>query len=680
MHNLFRPITTLKHVAQKRADIYAKCGITTPYDLLYHLPRHYLDYRNPITIAEAQPLNVAVVRVRILQKLQPQFIRSGLTVFKAIAEDATGQITIVIYNSPYAMDALAIGSTYCMSGKIGGNFLRKELYSPHVIPADSPEPIRPVYPLTAGLTSNMVENNMRQALELLKHEPFEWMPGNLLTRYNLLSLSEALPAIHFPHSMEEMEAARRRLAFDELLQLQLGMRLLRGKSQTETALQMQLAEMTDFYQALPFIMTAGQQQAVTEITQDLCQSTPMNRLLQGDVGSGKTAVAAAACYFAAKNNMQSALMAPTEILASQHYETLHKLLEPLGISVGLLTGSMRAKEKKAVREAAADGTLTVLVGTHAIFQKDVSFSRLALVITDEQHRFGVQQRSMLAEKGDCPHKLVMSATPIPRTLALMIYGDLDISILGELPNGRKPIETYAVTGKLRERAYGFVRKQLKAGRQAYIVCPTIEEGENDLQAVEQYAESVQSGAFSMYRVGLLHGRLKASEKDAVMQAFRTHALDLLVCTTVVEVGVDVPNATVMMIEDAERFGLSQLHQLRGRVGRGTEQSYCILVTDHVTDACRQRMQIMSRMRDGFQIAEADLKMRGPGDFFGQRQHGLPPLKAADMLQDMVLIRETQEAADGLLQDDPTLMLPCHRSLRLEILRLFSKTGENGIIL
>ena len=680
MHSLFQPITTLKYVAQKRAALYAKLHITTPYDLLYHLPRHYMDYRNPVTIAEAQHQSIAVLRVRILQKLPPQFIRSGLTVFRAIAEDDTAQITIVLYNSSYAMDALIIGKTYCMSGKIGGNLLRKEIYSPHVIPADSTDLIRPVYPLTTALTTNMVETNVRQALALLQAEPFEWMPGSLLTQYHLPMLVDALPAIHFPHNLEEMEQARRRLAFDELLQLQIGMRMLRRRSKTETALQMQPVSMQPFYEALPFSLTAGQQKAVSEILENLCQNVPMNRLLQGDVGSGKTAVAAAACYFAAENGVQSALMAPTEILAGQHYATLQKMLEPLGITVGLLTGSMRAKEKKAVRAAAADGSLMVLVGTHAIFQKDVTFANLALVITDEQHRFGVEQRGQLAEKGNCPHKLVMSATPIPRTLALMIYGDLDLSILKELPSGRKPVETYAVTGKLRERAYGFVRQQLEQGRQAYIVCPMIEEGEVELQAVEQYAEQVQKGAFAQYRVGLLHGKMKAAEKDSVMQAFRDGTLDLLVCTTVVEVGVDVPNATIMMIEDAERFGLSQLHQLRGRVGRGDAQSYCILVTDHVTDACRQRMQIMSRMRDGFQIAEADLQLRGPGDFFGERQHGLPPLKAADMLKDMKLIQETEQAAKQILEEDPDLTQARHQGLRLEVLRLFAKTGENGVIL
>ena len=668
MHSLFQPITTLKYVAQKRAALYAKLGITTPYDLLYHFPRHYMDYRNAVSVSEAQHQSIAVLQVRVVKKLSPQFIRSGLTVFKAIAEDDTAQITIVLYNSNYAMDALTIGQTYYMCGKIGGNLLQKEIYSPHVIPADSTDLIRPVYPLTTGLTTNMVETNVRQALALLQTEPFEWMPGSLLTQY------------HFPHSMEEMEQARRRLAFDELLQLQIGMRMLRRRSKTETALQMQPVSMQPFYDALPFSLTAGQQKAVSDILENLCQPIPMNRLLQGDVGSGKTAVAAAACYFAAKNGVQSALMAPTEILAGQHYATLQKMLEPLGITVGLLTGSMRAKEKKKIRAAAADGSLMVLVGTHAIFQKNVTFASLALVITDEQHRFGVEQRSQLAEKGNCPHKLVMSATPIPRTLALMIYGDLDLSILRELPSGRKPVETYAVTGKLRERAYGFVRQQLEQGRQAYIVCPMIEEGEMDLQAAEQYAEQVQKGAFAQYHVGLLHGKMKSVEKDTIMQAFRDGTLDLLVCTTVVEVGVDVPNATIMMIEDAERFGLSQLHQLRGRVGRGDAQSYCILVTDHVTDACRQRMQIMSRMRDGFQIAEADLQLRGPGDFFGERQHGLPPLKAADMLKDMELIQETEQAAKQILEEDPDLTQTGHQGLRLEVLRLFARTGENGVIL
>ena len=383
MHRLFQPITSLKYVAQKRAKLYAKLDITTPYDLLYHLPRHYMDYRNPISIAEAQNQTLAVLRVQILQKLAPQFIRSGLTVFKAIAADDTAQITVVLYNNHFAMDALTIGSTYYLYGKIGGNLLRKEIYSPHIIPASSSQLIRPIYALTTGLTVNMIETNVRQALNLLEEEPFEWMPGWLLTQYHLPLLTDALQEIHFPHSMKTLEQARRRLAFDELLQLQIGMRMLRKRTETAAAVPMQPISMQPFYDALPFSMTQGQQKAVSEILDSLCQPVPMNRLLQGDVGSGKTAVAAAACYFAAKNGVQSALMAPTEILAGQHYATLQRFLEPLGISVGLLTGSMKAKEKKEVRTAAQDGSLMVLVGTHAIFQKEVQFSNLALVITDE---------------------------------------------------------------------------------------------------------------------------------------------------------------------------------------------------------------------------------------------------------------------------------------------------------
>ena len=425
-------------------------------------------------------------------------------------------------------------------------------------------------------------------------------------------------------------------------------------------------------------MTDGQHSAVEEILRDLCSNFPMNRLLQGDVGSGKTVVAAAACCFAAKNQMQSALMAPTEILATQHYQTLQTLLEPLGISVGLLTGSIRAKEKRAVYETLKSGELDVVVGTHAIFQKDVTFRKLALVITDEQHRFGVAQRAMLADKGGFPHKLVMSATPIPRTLVLMIYGDLDISVLRELPKDRMPIKTYAVTGKLRQRAYGFIIKQLELGHQGYIVCPMIDErDESELQAVCSYAESVQKGAFAAYRVGLLHGKMKAVEKEQVMEAFRAHNLDLLVSTTVIEVGVDVPNATILLIENAERFGLSQLHQLRGRVGRGNAQSYCILMTDHVTDDCRARMQIMSRTTDGFAIAEADLQLRGPGDFFGEKQHGLPPLKIADLSHDTQLLHEVQETAKKILKKDPALQQKENRGLYIEVMRLFQQENENG---
>ena len=679
MNELFHSISRLKGVGEKRSLAYKRLEISTPYDLLYHLPRRYTDYTSPITIAEAQTGETAVLRLKITSKLAPKHIRRDFSLYRAVGTDGTSDIVIVFYNNSYVFDTLSIGGTYCMSGKISGNMFRKEILSPAVIHAGDKDLIRPVYHMTTGLSISRISSDMKTALAIFAREPFEWMPGNILTEYNLMCLPDAIPEIHFPSSMEKAAEARRRLAFDELLQLQLGLMMHKEKSRTETAKQMNPdTDMSPFYKALPFSMTSSQLSAVKDICADLSGCVPMNRLLQGDVGSGKTAVAAAACYFAVKNGFQCALMAPTEILAQQHYHTLSEMLSPLGVRTELLTGSVKAKERKAVLAAAADGSADVLVGTHALFQKDVAFKDLALVITDEQHRFGVAQRKELAEKGGSPHKLVMSATPIPRTLALIIYGDLDISVLRELPKGRQPVETFAVTGKLRERAYNFIKQHLADGRQAYIVCPMIEEGAMELQAAAAYAENIGKNAFSDYRIGLLHGKLSPKEKEDVMNAFKDHETDLLVCTTVVEVGIDVPNAAVMLIEDAERFGLSQLHQLRGRVGRGKHKSYCILMTEHVTEESKQRLRTLSSTSDGFKIAEEDLKMRGPGDFFGQRQHGLPPLKIADLTKDMKLFEETKALAARLLREDPDLMQPYHRPLRLEVLRLFAKAGDNGM--
>lgn len=679
MDALFQPVANLKGIGAKRAEALAKLGIQTPYDLLYHIPRSYLDYSHPVPVAAAAVGETCVIRVQIAHKLAPQFIRKGMTIFKAVATDGISDVTVVMYNNQYGFQALHPGSWYRMSGKIQGNLLRREIHAPHVLADNSKELIYPAYPLTSGITANVLVHAVKQAMALMQAQPFDWMPEQMRLEHGLLPLSTALEQVHFPSSPALMETARRRLAFDELLQLQLGMLLRRADNRTHSAYPMRRdTDLSPYYAALPFTMTDGQRHAVEEITADLCGDVPMNRLLQGDVGSGKTAVAAAACYFAVQNGMQCALMAPTEILAAQHYHTMQQFLEPLGVSVGLLTGSVRAGERREIYGALADGSMQMVVGTHAIFQKDVTFARLALVVTDEQHRFGVAQRTLLADKGGCPHKLVMSATPIPRTLALMIYGDLDISVLKELPRGRLPVQTFAVTGKLRQRAYNFIRQQLEQGYQGYIVCPMIDDrDESELQAVSSYAEEIQAGAFAQFRVGLLHGRMKPAEKDSVMHAFRDHELDLLVSTTVIEVGVDVPNATIMLIENAERFGLSQLHQLRGRVGRGSAQSYCILMTDHVTEECRARMQIMSRTNDGFQIAEADLKLRGPGDFFGQRQHGLPPLQIADLSHDTELLHEVQETAKKILAEDPLLSAPEHGALGLEVMRLFQRSGENG---
>lgn len=669
---LFSEIEYLKGVGKARGERYRKLGITSPYELIYHIPRAYLDYRCHVPIQQAVMNDYNVLKLTIFRKMPPQRVRGGLVICKAAATDGIDDILIVVYNNIYGFNAIKEGETYYMYGKVTGNFLRKEITSPTYISASEKLLIQPVYPLTQGLSVNMLRQNMKQALEIMSSEPFETLSEEILRKYELCPLKYALENIHFPENEEASETARRRLAFDELLKLQLGMSMMKTRSRRNTAYKMKPVDMTEFINGLPFELTDAQKRAITEITGDLCRDTPMNRLLQGDVGSGKTAVAAAACFFSAKNKTQAALMAPTEILAMQHYKTLLQFLEPAGISVCLLTGSLTAKKKAILREKIASGEINVIVGTHAIIQKDVEYKSLGLVITDEQHRFGVAQRAALAEKGDSPHKLVMSATPIPRTLALIIYGDLDISAINQLPKGRKPVKTYAVTGKLRHRAFGFVRDRLDEGRQAYVVCPMIEERESDLLAVKSYAENAAKGDLKGYSLALLHGKMKSAEKEKVMKKFRDGEIRVLICTTVVEVGVDVPNAAVMVIENAERFGLSQLHQLRGRVGRGEFESTCILITDNTGDDCKQRMKIMSSTTDGFKISEEDLKMRGPGDFFGSAQHGLPPLKIADIACNMELMNMAQACAHEILEDDPHLNKQQNRALKMDTMRLFNK--------
>ncbi len=671
--DLFSEIEYLKGVGKARGEKYRKLGIDNPYELIYHIPRDYLDFRTHVPIQQTVIGSYNVLKLTIQQKNRPQRVKGGLVICTAIATDGIDSIVIVIYNNIYGFQALQEGQTYYMYGKVSGNMLRKEITAPVYIKAEETVLIQPIYKLTQGLSLNMVRNNMRQALDIMKQFPFETLPQDILRQYDLPPLMWALENIHFPAGDKAAEDARRRLAFDELLKLQLGMNLLKIRRKKTTAYAMDCTvDISGFVNALPFEFTEGQADAVEDIIADLCKDTPMNRLLQGDVGSGKTAVAAAACCFAAKNGIQSALMAPTEILASQHYNTLSALLEPLGISVCLLTGSSTAKKKALMREKIAAGEINVIVGTHAIIQKDVEYKALGLVITDEQHRFGVAQRAALAEKGNSPHKLVMSATPIPRTLALMIYGDLDISVINQLPKGRKPVKTYAVTGKKRTGAFGFLRDKLSEGRQAYVVCPMIEDSESDLFAVKSYAEDAAKGNLKGCSVALLHGKMRSAEKDKVMKKFHDGEIQVLICTTVVEVGVDVPNAAVMIIENAERFGLSQLHQLRGRVGRGEFESYCILITDNKNEDCIRRMKIMSSTTDGFKIAEEDLRMRGPGDFFGSAQHGLPPLKIADVACSMELSGMAQECASRILADDPDLSKPQHRSLRMDTMKLFNK--------
>lgn len=670
-----KEITYLKGVGPKRAELYNKLGIHTVLDLIYHFPRSYIDYSQQTEIKNAPDNENCAVRGRVFKKLAPARIRKGLTVFKALVTDNTADLTVIIYNSEYAFNALHEGEEYIFYGRITGNLVRREISSPLVISADCPDKIQPVYHLTEGLSQNLLRQTIHNALYNFNYEIYEPMPKQIMREHSLCALQYALENIHFPRDMHSMELAKRRLVFDELMTLRLGMYLLKKRSRSETGCKMKRLSVEPYYNALPFELTAGQRSAIEDCVNDMQKDNPMNRLVQGDVGSGKTAVAAGAAYFAAENGYQTALMAPTEILASQHFETLSSFLEPLGIKVCLLTGSLSAKKKKDLKESIAAGEYNVVVGTHALVQQSTEFSKLGLVITDEQHRFGVEQRAFLAAKGENPHRLVMSATPIPRTLALMIYGDLDLSVLKELPKGRKPIETYAVTGKLRQRAYGFVRDRLSEGRQGYIVCPMIDENDMELQDVKSYAKKLSEGEFSDYRVGLLHGRLAPAEKEKIMRSFKEHEIDLLVSTTVVEVGVDVPNAVIMLIENADRFGLSQLHQLRGRVGRGQYESYCILVTDNVTEESRCRLKILSKTSDGFKISEEDLKLRGPGDFFGSRQHGLPKLKIADMTADTAVLEEVREACDKIIACDPELTAVENAGLRRLAERLFSGKAE-----
>ena len=672
---LNKPITYVKGVGPKRAEVYEKLGISDAFDLLCHFPRDYVDYSVQVPIAQAPTDEPCCVKARVVKKLAPAFIRKGLTVYKAVLTDGSDDLTLIIYNAEYQFRSLCDGREYILFGKLSGNAVRREISSPLILPADSPDLIQPVYRLTEGLSQNMIRQNIHSVLDSIGGTIYEPLPKEIMQRYSLCSLDYALENIHFPRDSHALAVAKRRLVFDELLTLRLGMTLLRLKGLKATSCRMKEYDISDYYSSLPFELTGCQRRAIEDCCADMCRDYPMNRLIQGDVGSGKTAVAAGAACFAAGNGYQTALMAPTEILAHQHFETLSGFLEPLGIKVALLTGSLSAKKKSALKEQIKNGEYNVVVGTHALVQQSTEFQRLGLVITDEQHRFGVGQRDTLAAKGNNPHKLVMSATPIPRTLAMMIYGDLDLSVLDELPKGRQGIETYAVTGKLRRRAFGFIRGQLDQGRQGYIVCPMIEENDMELQSVREYSERLQADDFRDYRVGLLHGRLSPADKDKVMREFKDHELDLLVSTTVVEVGVDVPNAVIMLVENADRFGLSQLHQLRGRVGRGKYKSYCILVTDNVTEESVKRLKILSSTSDGFKVSEEDLKLRGPGDFFGSRQHGLPPLKIADMSSDTELLRLAQTAADSITASDPELNRPEHKGLRELAQRLFKEDRQ-----
>lgn len=667
-------LTELRGVGEKRAKIYSKLGIQTADELIHYYPRDYIDYSSPKKISEIEDGELCVFEAAIAQKLKP-IITPKVKIYRCILADETGEMLCTLFNMDYTFRNLIEGEIYTFYGRVSCNLIKREVSSPSFIPIEQENRLVPKYPLKAGITQNIISMNVKSAFDACEIE--ELLPEAIRKKYDLMDKQDALWQIHFPTDKMTLEKAKKRLIFEELFVLQLGLSLLKNRNRSLTSVSMNEVSIDEFICSLPYSPTNAQLRSIKECICDMKKPVPMNRLLQGDVGSGKTLVAAAVCYFAAKNGCQSTLMAPTEILAKQHYNTLSSFLSPLGISVQLLTGALSVKEKNDVKKASENGTAQVIVGTQALIQSKVSFHKLGVVITDEQHRFGVAQRSELAKKGENPHTLVMSATPIPRTLALLIYGDLDISLLDEMPKGRLPIRTYAVDTSYRTRLYNFIRKYVSEGYQAYIVCPMIDENVNEKASAVKYYQELKNGCFSDIELGLLHGRMKQAEKDEVMTRFKNNEVKVLVSTTVIEVGVDVPNAVVMIIENAEQFGLSQLHQLRGRVGRGSVQSHCILVTDSNSKYTKERTDIMVKTSDGFEIANKDLDLRGPGDFFGTEQHGLPTLKIADMTEDVRTISAAQEAANQIISADSGLKLPENKGLKELVKSLFKEGEEFG---
>ena len=693
--SLSTPVGQLPGSGPAREKKLAKLGLHSCGDLLGYYPRDYEDRRQIYRVRRAPVGTRVCVVAMVADRPRLSRIRRGLELVQLRAVDQTGTLHVTFFNQSYVARALEPGVEYVFYGTVEEKGSRRSMTNPVFERADAQNVtgcILPVYPLTAGIHNHLLAGLVRRAMECAGEVP-EHLPEDIRQQYELCPILAAVENLHFPADLSALEQARRRLAFEELFYLSVGLSFLKNRRDTVGgAVPVAALPPEEFFSLLPFAPTPAQRRVMEEISRDLAGGRPMNRLVQGDVGSGKTVVAAFAVWCAARAGAQSALMVPTEVLAEQHYRSLSAMLAPAGIRVGLLSGSLSAGEKTAMRRAVAAGEVDLVVGTHALISPSVRFARLGLIVADEQHRFGVSQRAALAGKsgdGTTPHVLVMSATPIPRTLALIVYGDLDVSVIDQLPPGRVPVETYVVGEDKRQRLYGFVRRQVQQGRQVYIICPAVEEegadglarsadhtaGAADLKAVKSHALELQQKVFPDLQVGILHGKMRPAEKEAVMAAFAAGQTQVLVSTTVVEVGVDVANASLIVIENAERFGLSQLHQLRGRVGRGKHQSYCVLVTRSHSQDSLTRLRTLASTTDGFAISEADLKLRGPGDFFGSRQHGLPQLHLADLSADMRLLQQAQQAARDMLRRDPDLARAEHRPVLQRVRQLFNQTPD-----
>lgn len=674
--DLYSPVTELKGIKAVRAAQLQKLGIKTLYDLIAYFPRDYEDRTRIVPISELEPDRPACFEAMVISSPRTAHIRKGLTLTKVQVGDLTGRLNLTFFNQPYVASNLKYGESYRFFGTMQSDFgasMQNPVFEAVSQCGRTTGRLFPIYGLTAGLSNQTVIRSVEQALDACADSLCDFLPPSVREQYGLCDVAFAYRTIHAPQNAEMLSIARRRIVFEEFFTLAAGLQILRKDRTFHEGAVLDCGMLGDFLSALPFSLTGAQMRVIRQIEKDFMSGRPMNRLVQGDVGSGKTMVAAAAAFLAAKNGHQTALMAPTEILAEQHFASLRPLFERFGIRCALLTGSMKAAEKRAVKEAIADGSAAIVIGTHALLTADVDFQKLGLIIADEQHRFGVSQRAVLAAKGKSPHLLVMSATPIPRTLALIAYGELDVSVIDELPPGRQKIDTFLVNETYRRRLNAFIEKQCAEGGQVYIVCPAVEESETlSLKSAESWAQTLQSAVFPNLRVGLLHGQMKGAEKDAVMKAFSRHEIDILVSTTVIEVGVDVPNANLMVIENAERFGLSQLHQLRGRVGRGSRKSYCVLISSNQNPQTRERLDALCQSGDGFVIAQKDLDLRGPGDFFGSRQHGLPMLKVASLQMDVKTLEQAQQAANDALGDAQWLKSPEYAALRDRMSALFAE--------